>query len=87
MNRKKEYKIAVVGCGRIIGHHNRSIESIDGMEIIAFCDLVEEKAKAYGKEFNAPFFTNYREMFKKLPETSVKLVKFPPLFLMLVKLA
>jgi predicted dehydrogenase len=77
MSRKKEYKLAVVGCGRIIGHHNRSIESIDGMEIIAFCDLVEEKARAYGKEFNAPFFTNYREMFKKLPEIDIVVVATP----------
>ena len=77
MNQKNNYRIAVVGCGRIIGHHNRSIESIDGMEIIAFCDLVEEKARAYGKEFNAPFFTNYREMFNKLPEIDIVVVATP----------
>ena len=47
----KNYKIAVIGCGRISGHHYRSIESIKGLEIVAVCDLIEEKAKDYAEEF------------------------------------
>ena len=66
MAEKYIYKVAVVGCGRISGHHCRSIASVKGMEIIAVCDLIEEKAKEYGEEFNIPYFTNYHEMFKTI---------------------
>jgi len=71
------YKVAVVGCGRISGHHCRSIVSVNGMEIVAVCDLIEEKAKEYGKEFGIPYFTNYREMFNTLPEINIVVVATP----------
>jgi UDP-N-acetyl-2-amino-2-deoxyglucuronate dehydrogenase len=74
---KKIYKVAIVGCGRISGHHCRSIKSIDGLEIIAVCDLIEEKAKEYGEEFEIPFFTNYRKMFEVLPEIDMVVVATP----------
>ena len=74
---KKIYKVAVVGCGRISGHHCRSIASVKGMEIIAVCDLIEEKAKEYGEEFNIPYFTNYHEMFKAIPEIDIVVVATP----------
>ena len=77
MNKQKEYKVAVVGCGRIIGHHNRSIESVNGMEIIGFCDINEEKAQNYGEEFNIPYFSDYREMFKELQEIDIVVVATP----------
>ena len=77
MDKKKNYKVAVVGCGRIAGHHNKSIESIEGLEIISFCDLDEEKAKSYGELFNLPYFTNYHTMLKKLPEIDIVVVATP----------
>ena len=77
MTEKYIYKVAVVGCGRISGHHCRSIASVKGMEIIAVCDLIEEKAKEYGEEFNIPYFTNYHEMFKTIPEIDIVVVATP----------
>ena len=74
---KENIKIAIVGCGRISGHHFRSIESIDGMEIIAFCDLIKDKAKAYGEEFGISYFTNYHKMFEILPEINLVVVATP----------
>jgi len=71
------YKVAVVGCGRISGHHCRSIVSVNGMEIIAVCDLIEEKAKAYGEEFGIPYFTNYRKMFENIPKIDIVVVATP----------
>ncbi|TAN46854.1 MAG: gfo/Idh/MocA family oxidoreductase, partial [Rhodospirillales bacterium] len=43
--------VAVIGCGRIAGHHCRSIAGMPGVKLAAVCDLVPEKAKAYGDEF------------------------------------
>ena len=77
MEAKNEYKVAVIGCGRISGHHCRSIDSVKGLDIIAVCDLVEEKAKAYGEEFKIPYFTDYREMLEKLPAIDIVVVATP----------
>lgn len=68
--------IALIGCGRIAGHHARSIRAI-GIQLAAVCDLVAAKAKAYGDEFGVPHFTNYREMLRAHPEIDVVAVITP----------
>ena len=75
--KNEEIRIAVIGCGRISGHHCRSIVAAEGIELVAECDLVESKAEAYGKEFNIPYFVNYREMFKALPQINMVVVATP----------
>ena len=39
--------VAIIGCGRVSGHHCRSIIQTDGVELVAVCDLVMEKAALY----------------------------------------
>ena len=73
----KTYRMAVIGCGRIAGHHCRSIAAVPGAELVAVCDLVEERAAAYGHEFGAPFFTNYHEMLQTVPDIDVVVVATP----------
>ncbi len=48
---------ALIGCGRIAGHHCRSIAAVDGVALAAVCDLVDEKARC-GKHVivNKPTF-------------------------------
>ncbi|EME70530.1 dehydrogenase [Paramagnetospirillum caucaseum] len=70
-------KVALIGCGRVAGHHLRSIAKVDGGTIVAVCDLVAEKAKAYGDEFGVKWFTNYHEMLQSMPEIDVVAVITP----------
>jgi len=70
-------RVALVGCGRIAGHHARSIRDANGVALGAVCDLVAEKAQAYGAEFGVPWYTDYREMLAKHPEISVVSVITP----------
>ena len=72
-----EIKVAIIGCGRIAGHHCRSIMATQGVKLIAVCDLIQEKAAAYGKEFNVPYFINYRQMLRDLPEINMVAVITP----------
>ena len=74
---KKIYNVAVIGCGRIAGHHCRSIVAADGMKMVAVCDLVKDKAEAYGIEFNIPYFINYNEMLKSIPEIDIVAIITP----------
>jgi predicted dehydrogenase len=70
-------RVALIGCGRVAGHHLRSIAKVDGGEIVAVCDLMEEKAAAYGKEYGIPHFTNYHEMLTKVQGIDVVAIITP----------
>jgi predicted dehydrogenase len=61
-------KGGIIGCGGIAnGKHMPSIKALGEVELVAFCDLIierAEKAKAeYGTE-NAQVFTDYKELLK-----------------------
>lgn len=69
--------VAVIGCGRIAGHHCRSIAATDGVRLAAVCDLVMDKAAAYGADFAVPHYTDYRTMLRDHPEVAVVAVVTP----------
>jgi predicted dehydrogenase len=70
-------RVGVIGCGRIAGHHCRSIVAAEGVALAAVCDLVEDKARAYGEEYAVPHYTDYRRMLTEHPEISVVAVVTP----------
>ncbi len=70
-------KVALIGCGRIAGHHCRSIAEVDGVELAAVCDLEIEKAEAYAAEFGVPAFSDYRKMFEDVPGIDIAAVITP----------
>ena len=70
-------KVAIIGCGRISGHHCRSIRETDGLEIAAVCDLEEEKAEAYSKEFSVPKYQNYRKMLSDISDIDAVVIATP----------
>ncbi|WP_309120562.1 Gfo/Idh/MocA family oxidoreductase [Paenibacillus sp.] len=64
----KTYRIAIVGCGGIAnGKHMPSLSKLNNVEMVAFCDVVEERAVAaaekYGAE-GAKTYTDYTELLK-----------------------
>lgn len=73
----KSIKFAIIGCGRVAGHHSHYIDRIPEAKMLAFCDLVEEKAALLAKESGAPYYTNYHEMFKRHPEIDVVCIATP----------
>jgi UDP-N-acetyl-2-amino-2-deoxyglucuronate dehydrogenase len=70
-------KIALIGCGRIAGHHCQSIGQVDGVELAAVSDLDTDKAQAYADEFSVPAFTNYHEMFEAVPDIHMAAIITP----------
>ena len=77
MNKPNAVRVALIGCGRIAGHHARSIAATAGVELAAVCDLEIDKAKAYGQEFSVPYYTDYRQMLRAHPEISLVSVITP----------
>lgn len=62
-------KIGIIGCGGIaLGKHMPALAQIEKIEMIAFCDLVEERAEKAKKTFGAEdstVYTDYKEMLEK----------------------
>jgi len=70
-------KVAIIGCGRISGHHSRSIQQTEGAELVAVCDLQIEKAIAYRDLFQAKAYDNYRQMLDENPQINTVAIVTP----------
>ena len=61
-------KAGIIGCGGIAnGKHLPSIRALGGVDVVAFCDLIEERAVKAAGEYgtkDAKVFTDYRELLK-----------------------
>ena len=59
-------KIAIVGTGIIVKSHLKGISQLDDVELVAVCDINEERVKEVGKKYpNARLYTDYKEMIEK----------------------
>lgn len=70
-------RVAIIGCGRVSGHHCRSIAETPGVELAAVCDLVVEKADAYAAEYGARAYANYHQMLRENPDIDVVAIITP----------
>ena len=63
---EKKIKVGIIGCGGIAnGKHMPSLAKIKEIEMVAFCDIIEEKAEAAAKKFGTPdakVYTDYKEL-------------------------
>jgi predicted dehydrogenase len=56
-------KVGVIGCGSIANHrHLPEHANNPGVEIVAVCDVVEDRAKAASAKFGGKTFTDYHEL-------------------------
>tara|TARA_B100000963_G_C22613527_1_gene666096 strand:+ start:161 stop:1249 length:1089 start_codon:yes stop_codon:yes gene_type:complete len=74
---KNKINVAIIGCGRIAGHHCRSIKNIEGFNLVAVCDLVIEKANTFANEFNIQAYDNYKKMFFDNPNINLVVIATP----------
>ena len=64
----EKIKVGIIGCGGIAnGKHLPSLKKLDNGQIVAFCDLIEEKAQQSAKNFGTPdakVYTDYKDLLK-----------------------
>lgn len=62
----KKLKIALIGAGGIAtSSHAPAYEKMDNAEIVAVCDIIEERAKKMAERLGAPLFvTDYKKVFE-----------------------
>ncbi|MBQ8351123.1 MAG: Gfo/Idh/MocA family oxidoreductase [Clostridia bacterium] len=61
-------KVGIIGCGGIAnGKHMPSLKKVADCEMVAFCDIIVERAEKAAKEFGTPdakVYTDYKELLK-----------------------
>ena len=62
---------ALIGCGRISKKHIEAIQNIENAEIIAVCDIVEDRAKAVADSLGVRYYADYNDMLEKEPNIDV----------------
>jgi UDP-N-acetyl-2-amino-2-deoxyglucuronate dehydrogenase len=60
-----QYKIGLVGCGRISKNHFDAISQEKRLQLVAVCDIVKKRAEEAGQEYKIPFFTDLKQMLDK----------------------
>ena len=72
---KKRLRIGIIGCGGIAnGKHMPSLKAINRVDMVAFCDIIREKAEKAAAEYGTPdakVYTDYKELLK---DTSIDVV-------------
>ena len=60
-------KFGIIGTGKICqGCHLPAYDRMDNVEIVALCDINEERVKEVGKKYpNARLYTEYKEIIEK----------------------
>ncbi len=65
----RDVKIGIVGCGGIAnGKHMPSLKRVENAKMVAFCDIIKERAEKAAKEYGeegARVYTDYKEMIEK----------------------
>ncbi|MFD0680299.1 MULTISPECIES: Gfo/Idh/MocA family protein [unclassified Paenibacillus] len=58
-------RVAVIGCGSISKHrHIPEYAANPNVELVAFCDIVTERAEHYANQYGAKAYMNYEEMLQ-----------------------
>ena len=61
----QKLKVAVIGCGSIAKYrHLQEYKNHNAVEIVAVCDIVEERALEMASKYQAKSYTNYEELLK-----------------------
>ena len=63
---KRTVKVGIIGCGGIANSkHMPSLKKVEGVEMVAFCDILRERAEKAAKEYGTPdakVYTDYKEL-------------------------
>ena len=61
----KKYRVGIIGCGNIFPMHAVSLKNLKETELVAVCDIKEERAKEKANEFSCDYYQDYQEMIAR----------------------
>ncbi len=73
--KKDKVRVGIVGCGGIAnGKHLPNLSKIENVNIVGFCDLIEDRASKAAKEYGAKDAKVYRDYRKMLEDKSIDVI-------------
>ncbi len=60
-------KVGIIGCGGITSKHLPALEKNSDVEVVAFCDIIKERAEKLGEKYGAEgykVYTDYKELLQ-----------------------
>ncbi len=70
-------RIGFIGCGGIAGLHMNNLSRLEGVELKAFCDVDEDRARSCADRFSGRFYTDHKKMIEN-EELDAVYVCIPP---------
>jgi UDP-N-acetyl-2-amino-2-deoxyglucuronate dehydrogenase len=61
---EQNFRVGLVGCGRISKNHFDALKRVDGLKLVAVCDIDAERAEKAGAEHGVPWFKSLDEMLR-----------------------
>jgi UDP-N-acetyl-2-amino-2-deoxyglucuronate dehydrogenase len=59
-----DFRVALVGCGRISRNHVDAIAAVDGLTLAALCDIDPQRARSLGESLGVDWFVSQEEMLE-----------------------
>lgn len=73
--KERDVKVAIIGCGGIAnGKHMPSLHKLTHVKMVAFCDIIEERAVKAAEKYgtaDAKVYTDYKDLLKENPDIEV----------------
>ena len=61
----EKLRVGIVGCGNIFLMHAAPVAKRENLELVAVCDVKEDRAKEKAEQFNCAYYLDYIEMIEK----------------------
>ncbi len=60
----KKYKVGIIGCGTIFPMHAVPVYELEETDLVAVCDIKEDRAKDCAERFDCRYYIDYKEMIE-----------------------
>ena len=78
MNNEATLRLGLVGLGWISPWHGQAARAAEGVELVACCDIREDRAESFAKEYGVErAFTDYRTMLREAELDAIILATWP----------
>ena len=67
----KSIRVAVIGTGKLGARHAEVYSKIEGVELVAVCDILESRAKEVAQRLGCRAFSDYRELLTQVDAASI----------------
>ena len=75
--KQKKLNIAIIGCGRVAGHHVKGIEKNHHLQLVAVCDINSERLAEFKADADVVRYENYHQMMQAHPELDAVAIVTP----------